>query len=95
MRKNHSLGGIYYGGDFLQRSGMFCRADDNSGRQLEHNHDRAVFEPREHDPSRQMWRDLLSLPPIVKIMREKTGRPNRNPGIVNWLAILQNEEHIG
>ncbi|NLZ56035.1 MAG: type I-E CRISPR-associated protein Cse1/CasA [Clostridiaceae bacterium] len=55
------------------------------------------YRPKRHDPSRQMWRDLSSLLPIVKdYASEKTdGRPNRNPGIVNWLATIQNRGILG
>ncbi len=39
--------------------------------------------PQKHDPSRQMWRDFPSL------LGSKNGI---NPGVVDWLALLQEEE---
>lgn len=45
-----------------------------------------VYYPKRHDPSKQMWRDF----PVLLA----DGVSLRKPGIVRWLSILKDQDHI-
>lgn len=76
------IGYVLLGGDFFSKDNAFAEQMTAWRNNAKNERSAPLYQPRRHDPSRQMWRDFASL-----IARAE----GRRPGVVNWLARLMRD----
>lgn len=77
-------GYLLLGGDFFSKENALV--EQMTAWQVNSRNDAAGYQPRRHDPARQMWRDFPSL--------FAQGDEVVRPGIVEWLALLRSLSFI-
>ncbi len=70
------------GGDFFPRENAFTEQMTIWRKDAKED----IYYPKRHDPSRQLWRDF-------SVMLAE-GEKFRKPGIVHWLSLLKDQNHI-
>ncbi len=79
----HVTGFRLLGGDFFEKENAFAeqmtvwKPVKNKGKET------GQYQPKRHDPSKQMWRDFAS------IAEQAAGK--RLPGIVSWISLLEDK----
>lgn len=84
--KNMVVGFALLGGDFFPKENAFAEQMTLWRKTETKKTEKPEFNPRRHNPSRQIWRDFSAL-----IAQDMSGR---RPGVVNWLARLKDENII-
>lgn len=79
---NNVLGYRLLGGDFFPKENAFTEQMTLWRKDAKQD----VYNPKRHDPSRQLWRDFSAF------LAE--GESFRKPGIVRWLSILKDQGHL-
>lgn len=86
-RQNGAVTGyLLQGGDFFPKENAFFEQMTMWRNAAKKKDDPPVYNPKRHDPGRQLWRDLGAL--------VGQGDNSRRPGVVSWLARLKEEEVI-
>lgn len=77
------------GGEFFDRENCFVEPFTLWKTTRPKKSEPAVYVPKRHSSSRQLWRDFSSL---ILPRSGSTGSVDRSPGIIDWLSLLVNEE---
>lgn len=86
-RDGNSIAGYnLLGGDFFPKENAFAEQMTLWRNTAKRAEDPPQYNPRRHDPSRQLWRDFPAL-----VSQKETGR---QPGVIKWLARLKEERLI-
>lgn len=83
---NEVVGYDLLGGDFFPKENALLEQMTLWRNAAKKKTDPPEYNPRRHDPSRQLWRDFSVLMGY--------GESNRTPGIIRWLARLKSEQLI-
>ena len=84
-RKNNLITGFYLlGGDFFDREGAYAEQMTVWRRTPGKKNEPDIIQPRRHDASRQMWRDLASI-----IEQSDDSKSGHLPGVVSWVSRLK------
>ena len=98
IRKNGVVTGYYLlGGDFFQKVNAFTETMTAWSLVANKSSDIEEFQPKRHDPQKQMWREFGNLFNLFFEEREnenaKAGK--RLPGVVDWISELRTEGRLG
>lgn len=95
IRKNGFVTGYYLlGGDFFQKVNAFTETMTAWSLVTNKSSDTEDFQPKRHDPQKQMWREFGNLFfEERESENEKIGK--RLPGVVDWISELRTEGRLG
>ena len=95
IRKNGFVTGYYLlGGDFFQKVNAFTEKMTAWSLVTNKSSDTEDFQPKRHDPQKQMWREFGNLFfEERESENEKIGK--RLPGVVDWISELRTEGRLG
>lgn len=94
IRKNGFVTGYYLlGGDFFQKVNAFTETMTAWSLVTNKSSDTEDFQPKRHDPQKQMWREFGNLFfEERESENEKIGK--RLPGVVDWISELRTEGRL-
>ena len=95
IRKNGVVTGYYLlGGDFFQKVNAFTETMTAWSLVANKSSDIEEFQPKRHDPQKQMWREFGNLF-FEERENENAKAGKRLPGVVDWISELRTEGRLG